>query len=102
MSRITRLEEDILTALLAEELYCKKLRDKINAESKGFSVTSGSLYPALNSLAIRGYLDERWDSEDTDRRKLYQISGLGRKTLDEIYQRRSVLSLGKIPSLAFD
>jgi DNA-binding PadR family transcriptional regulator len=103
MSRITRLEEDILTSLMSEELYCKDLRDKINGESKKFPVTSGSLYPSLNSLSRRGYLDDRWDDEgdNVSRRKVYRISGLGRQALEEIYERRTRLSMGLIPALRF-
>jgi DNA-binding PadR family transcriptional regulator len=102
MARITRLEEDILTVLLDQDLYCKDLRDKINVESVGFKkVTTGSLYPALNALARQGYLTERWDNKGTqDRRKLYRTSASGRKVLASVHERRMRLSNGSILALS--
>jgi DNA-binding PadR family transcriptional regulator len=49
----------------------------------GYSVSPGTLYPVLNSLEKKGYLDGRRDVVDGRVRKYYRITEGGRKILDE-------------------
>jgi DNA-binding PadR family transcriptional regulator len=53
----------------------------------GYSVSPGTLYPVLNSLEKKGYLDSRRDVVDGRARKYYRITGGGRKVLDDAREK---------------
>jgi PadR family transcriptional regulator, regulatory protein PadR len=47
-------------------------------------VSDGSLYPALHKLEYRGWIRARWKSSENNRRsKLYSLTPLGRKQLEQ-------------------
>jgi transcriptional regulator len=42
----------------------------------------GSLYPALKRLEMKGWIESRWDTSETNRRaKFYRLTASGRKRL---------------------
>jgi PadR family transcriptional regulator PadR len=47
-------------------------------------VSDGSLYPALHKLEHRGWIKAQWQSSENNRRaKLYSLTRLGRKQLEQ-------------------
>jgi PadR family transcriptional regulator PadR len=47
-------------------------------------VSDGSLYPALHKLERRGWIKAQWQSSENNRRaKLYSLTRLGRKQLEQ-------------------
>src|SRR5256885_15659598 len=47
-------------------------------------VSDGSLYPALHKLEHRGWIRAKWKSSENNRRaKLYSLTPLGRKQLEQ-------------------
>ena len=49
-----------------------------------FDVNQGSLYPALQRLEYRGFVESDWRASDNNRRaRYYAITRLGRKALGE-------------------
>jgi PadR family transcriptional regulator, regulatory protein PadR len=47
-------------------------------------VSDGSLYPALHKLEHRGWIKAQWHSSENNRRaKLYSLTRLGRKQLEQ-------------------
>jgi PadR family transcriptional regulator, regulatory protein PadR len=47
-------------------------------------VSDGSLYPALHKLEHRGWVKAQWQSSENNRRaKLYSLTRLGRKQLEQ-------------------
>jgi PadR family transcriptional regulator len=47
-------------------------------------VSDGSLYPALHKLEHRGWIIAQWQSSENNRRaKLYSLTRLGRKQLEQ-------------------
>jgi transcriptional regulator len=44
----------------------------------------GSLYPALKRLEMKGWIESRWDTSETNRRaKFYRLTASGRKRLKQ-------------------
>ena len=49
-----------------------------------FDVNQGSLYPALQRLEYRGFVESEWRASDNNRRaRYYAITRLGRRALGE-------------------
>ena len=47
-------------------------------------VSDGSLYPALHKLEHRGWIKAQWQASESNRRaKLYSLTRLGRKQLEQ-------------------
>jgi len=59
----------------------------------GYSVSPGTLYPVLNSLEKKGYLDSRRDVVDGRARKYYRITRGGRKVLDDAREKIKELNV---------
>ena len=57
---------------------------RIEETSKGLlALEQGSLYPALNRLEDRGFIDSQWGKSANNRRaKFYSLTKAGRKELD--------------------
>jgi transcriptional regulator len=52
--------------------------------SEVLGVSDGSLYPALHKLEHRGWIKAQWQSSENNRRaKLYSLTRLGRKQLEQ-------------------
>lgn len=46
------------------------------------AIEFGSLYPALKRLEVKGWIESKWETSDTNRRaKYYRLTPLGRKKL---------------------
>jgi PadR family transcriptional regulator, regulatory protein PadR len=94
--RLSAIDEDILTALLGRELYGLEILDQLNP-GRPLDLSFGSLYPALNRLEKKGFIEWRWGDEQDGsggaRRKYYQVTGLGRETLEAVQQYRDGLRI---------
>jgi DNA-binding PadR family transcriptional regulator len=83
-----KLEELILLAIAGKsEIYGLEIASAIAKASKDkVQLNYGSLYPYLNRLEKKGYISSRWEEENERkgaRRKYYQITDKGTKSLDE-------------------
>jgi transcriptional regulator len=77
----------ILTALAAEPLHGWGIGLRIQQLSKErLDVNQGSLYPALQRLEYRGFVESDWGNSENNRRaRYYSITRAGRKALgDEV------------------
>ena len=75
----------ILRALRLEPMHGWGIAQRIQERSRdAFSVGQGSLYPALQRLEQRGWIDNEWRKTDENRRaKYYRLTRTGRKALGE-------------------
>jgi PadR family transcriptional regulator, regulatory protein PadR len=75
----------ILKALSTEPMHGWGIGLRIQQLSKErLDVNQGSLYPALQRLEYRGFVDSDWRTSDNNRRaRYYAITRLGRKALGE-------------------
>ncbi len=76
------IEFDVVITVIPKELYGLDILEQIN-KGRPTPLSFSSLYPALNRLIRKGYIDWRW-GEVTDgtggaRRKYYKATGLGQK-----------------------
>lgn len=91
-SRLSALEEDILTALGGNRLYGLELLELINSARFPFDFNIlgvGSIYPALTRLVQSGLLDR----EEEDRKVFYELTYEGHKALSQCQFYRSFLTL---------
>lgn len=51
-----------------------------------FDLPEGTVYPALHRLEARGWVRSAWQLADGRRRRVYELTGRGRRQLDT--QRR--------------
>ena|SRR5215471_16309341 len=59
-------------------LYIKQLSREV------LQVEEGSLYPALQRLALKGWVKAEWGQSENNRRaRFYQLTRAGRKQLDQ-------------------
>ena len=75
----------ILKALSLESMHGWGLGLRIQQRTGGrLEVNQGSLYPALQRLEHRGFVDSEWRASENNRRaRYYTITRLGRKALGE-------------------
>lgn len=78
----------VLAILADEDSYGYAILQRVRELSGGhLEWTDGMLYPVLHRLGRLGYVEARWEtSESGRRRKYYRITSEGRAQLDE--QRR--------------
>ena len=77
----------ILKALSTEPMHGWGIGLRIQQLSKErLEVNQGSLYPALQRLEYRGFVESEWSNSENNRRaRYYAITKLGRKALgDEV------------------
>lgn len=77
----------VLKALLAEPGHGWGIGQRIQQISEGaLEVNQGSLYPALQRLEHRGWIESEWGESDNNRRaRYYRLTRAGRKALgDEV------------------
>lgn len=62
-----------------------QLTQSIEVTSQGaFEVNYGSIYPALRRLEAQGWVKGRWAATENNRRaRFYELTGSGRKQLEE-------------------
>ena len=94
-TKLSALDEDILTVLLGRELYGLEILDQLNLDRPDELMFS-SLYPALNRLEKKGFVSWKWgdehDASGGARRKYYKVNGSGAAALREIQQYRAALA----------
>jgi len=94
-TKLSALDEDILTVLLGRELYGLEILDQLNLDRPDELMFS-SLYPALNRLEKKGFVSWKWGDEHATsggaRRKYYKVNGAGKAALSEIQQYRAALA----------
>ena len=75
----------ILKALTLEPMHGWGIGLRIEQISRGrLEVNQGSLYPALQRLEHRGWVDSDWQPSENNRRaRYYSLTKLGRKALGE-------------------
>ena len=75
----------VLKALALEPMHGWGIGLHIEAISNGrLEVNQGSLYPALQRLEHRGWVESEWRSTENNRRaRYYALTKLGRKALGE-------------------
>jgi transcriptional regulator len=87
------LEMLVLTALVRRgELHGFQIAEAIErASTDVLRVEEGSLYPALQRMLVKGWIDGEWKRTDENRRaRYYQLTAAGRRELArqvESYQR---------------
>lgn len=53
-----------------------------DASANGLEVEAGSLYPALNRMLVKGWLEAEWGVSESNRRaRFYRLTAEGRKHL---------------------
>jgi DNA-binding PadR family transcriptional regulator len=73
----------LLAACQAGPLHGYALIDRLRLGSDGqFDLPEGTIYPALHRLEQAGLLTSRWSDESPRRRRLYELTGRGRTTLE--------------------
>ena len=74
----------ILRVLRAEPLHGYAIAQRIHQLSREeLQVEEGSLYPALQKLLLKGWVQGEWSLSDTGRKvRVYRITAAGRKQLD--------------------
>lgn len=75
----------ILRTLNLEPMHGWGISQRIQQLSKdALQVGQGSLYPALQRLEQRGWIDSEWDTTDQNRRaKFYRLTVTGRRALGQ-------------------
>ncbi|NJE09573.1 PadR family transcriptional regulator [Thermococcus sp. MAR1] len=56
-------------------------------ERHGYHVSPGTIYPLLHALEKEGLLKSHWEVRGGRRVRVYEITKIGRKTLDEGRER---------------
>jgi PadR family transcriptional regulator, regulatory protein PadR len=74
----------VLKAVSLTPMHAWGLTQRIREMSREvLSVNPGSLYPALERLQDRGWIEPRWGVTENNRRaKFYQLTASGRKRLE--------------------
>ena len=74
----------VLKTLTLEPMHGWGISQRIQQHSRSvLDVNQGSLYPALQRLEQKGWIDSEWRASDNNRRaKYYRLSALGRRELE--------------------
>jgi transcriptional regulator len=74
----------ILKTLALEPMHGWGISQRIQQFSKGaLDVNQGSLYPALQRLELKDWIESEWQTSDNNRRaKYYRLTRKGRRALD--------------------
>ncbi len=75
----------VLRTLRAGPLHGYAIAKRIKEASReGLEIEDGSLYPALNRMMVKGWLDAEWGvSENNRKARFYRLTSDGRKQLDK-------------------
>jgi PadR family transcriptional regulator PadR len=73
----------ILKTLAREPMHGWGISQRIQQHSRSvLDVNQGSLYPALQRLELREWIDSEWRTSENNRRaKYYRLTGKGRRAL---------------------
>jgi PadR family transcriptional regulator PadR len=74
----------ILKSLARGRLHGYAIAKRIKqASDNGLEIEDGSLYPALNRLLVKGWVQAEWGTSENNRRaRFYRLTVEGRKQLD--------------------
>ncbi len=74
----------VLRSLAAGPLHGYAIAKRIKDVSKSaLAVEEGSLYPALNRMLVKGWLEAEWGTSENNRRaRFYALTRAGRKQLE--------------------
>ena len=75
----------ILRTLSHGPLHVYAIVKRIKEASRdGLQVEDGSLYPALNRMLVKGWLQAEWGTSENNRKaRFYQLTPEGRKQLEQ-------------------
>jgi PadR family transcriptional regulator PadR len=75
----------ILKTLVRQPMHGWSISQRIQQQSEeALQVGQGSLYPALQRLEQRGWIDSEWRATEQNRRaKYYRLTATGRRALGE-------------------
>ena len=75
----------VLKTLTLEPMHGWGIGQRIEQVSRGIlDVHQGSLYPALQRLEQKGWIESEWRTTDNNRRaKYYRLTGAGRRALGD-------------------
>lgn len=75
----------ILTTLAGDPMHGWAISQRIQEQSRdALQVGQGSLYPALQRLEQRGWIDSEWSATEQNRRaKYYRLTKTGRRALGD-------------------
>jgi transcriptional regulator len=75
----------VLTVLAAGPMHGWGISQRLQQRSRGFlEVNQGSLYPALQRLAQKGWIESEWRVTENNRRaKYYRLTRAGRRAVGE-------------------
>jgi len=76
------LEMLLLAAVGSQPMHGYAIIEYVRQASSGqFDYAEGTIYPALRRLEDEGLVRSRWSETDGRRRRVYEVSSKGRKTL---------------------
>jgi transcriptional regulator len=76
------LELLLLAAIQPEPAHGYAIAEALRARSNGaFDLSEGTLYPALHRLEHAGLVTSRWSEVNGRRRRVYQLTAKGQKSL---------------------
>jgi transcriptional regulator len=94
----------VLKTLSLEPMHGWGISQRIQQYSRGvLDVNQGSLYPALQRLEQRGWIESEWRSSENNRRaKYYALTTAGRRALgaETASWRRQVAAVEQILQIA--
>jgi DNA-binding PadR family transcriptional regulator len=78
------LDGMLLAALEDGPRHGYAVMEVLRAGSEGrFDLPTGTIYPALRRLERAGHVRARWSEEGGRRRRVYELTPSGRRTLDD-------------------
>jgi len=76
------LDPVILAVLASDALHGYAVIEELKARSGGeLDLAEGTVYPALHRLERRGLLRSSWTTAEGRRRRVYRLTGSGRREL---------------------
>jgi DNA-binding PadR family transcriptional regulator len=83
----------VLTLLSKKPRHGYEIMKEIKERSGGFwRPTAGGIYPILQSLEESGYIEGRWGSGQSRKRKTYRITETGRPVLEQALVRQDQIA----------
>jgi len=80
----------VLTSLSKKPLSGYDIIKEIEEETLGFwKPTAGGIYPILNEMEQKGYIEGRWTSKGKRRKKTYKITKEGNRLLEFAVQKHN-------------
>ena len=72
----------LLATVAAEPAHGYRIIEELKRRSAGaFELPEGTVYPALHRLEASGLLASAWSKGDGRRRRIYRVTGRGRRAL---------------------